>query len=78
MTLTPGTVIMNTEFIETEVWPRNDPDRAYLVEIPARTEGTVTRIVEGNENRLTQVLVEFDGFEHVEIDITFEEYEIID
>lgn len=78
MTLTPGTTVQNTEIIETEVWPRNDPDRAYLVEIPARTEGTVTRIVPGTENRLTQVLVEFDGFEHVEIDITFEEYEIID
>lgn len=76
MTLTPGTTVQNTEIIETEVWPRNDPDRAYLVEIPARTEGTVTRIVPGTENRLTQVLVEFDGYEDHEIDISFEEYEI--
>lgn len=76
MTLTPGTFITNTEFIETEVWPRNNPDRAYLVEIPPRTYGTVTRIVKGNENRLTQVLVEFDGYEDHEIDISFEEYEI--
>ena len=29
---------------EEEVWPMNNPDRAFLVTIPAGTEGRVSRV----------------------------------